>query len=39
MNELFDRIEREVIPEIEKALGRQTLIGVHEDGRRQFKTW
>ena len=37
MNELFDRIGREVIPEIEKALGRKTLIGVCEDGMLQFR--
>lgn len=37
MNELFDRIENEALPEIEKALGHKALIGVREEGWLQFR--
>ncbi len=37
MNELFDRIENEVLPDIETALGHKAFIAVREDGMLQFR--
>ena len=37
MNGLFDRIEREAIPGIEKELGHEALIAAREDGMFQFR--
>lgn len=34
---LFDRIEKEVLPEIEKALGHKALIAAREDCMSQFR--
>lgn len=37
MNKLFDRIKKEVFPEIEKALGHKALIVAREDGLLRFR--
>jgi len=37
MNELFDKIEREVIPEIEAALGRDALVSARDEDMFQFR--
>lgn len=37
MTELFDRIEKEALPEIEKALEHKALIAAREDGMFQFR--
>lgn len=37
MDRVFEKIERETIPEIEKALGRKALISAKDGGSIQFR--
>lgn len=37
MNDVFEKIERETIPEIEKALGRKALVAAKDGGMIQFR--